>query len=106
MADSLSIFSRRTAIMMKGQRVWRSAIRNLWKAVNQGGCDRRLRALRDSFGFRDFTRAAEVMEERALLSAPAMGQGFSAISQPVGSSGAQVLPQRNTMVTDVGGNVY
>jgi hypothetical protein len=94
--------------MFTGQRAWRAAIRNVCNSLRQRR-GRRLRNRRDIGSPHGWDVAAEVMEERALLSGPAMGTAFSSIFQDVSTpSGTSTGVADNThpRATDSAGNVY
>jgi hypothetical protein len=86
--------------MLTGQNVWRAAMQKVWSSLREERCGRRLRSRRDSSCLPDFCRAAEVVEERQLLSGPAYGNGFSSVFQ---EGTIAVSP---TITTDSAGNAY
>lgn len=87
--------------MITGQRAWRSAIRNVWNSLRRGNKGSRPRVRRHSSCGWGCNTAAEVMEPRALLSGPSMGQGIS-VTMGTGTGSAH----GQHVVTDSSGNVY
>jgi uncharacterized delta-60 repeat protein len=77
---------RRTTIMLTGQNVWRLAMRKLWNSFHREGRGRRLRVRRQHVDLPRWGFAAEVMEERLLLTAGTLDTSF-------GTSGVATMPQ-------------
>jgi hypothetical protein len=98
-------FFRRTTIMLAGQNVWRAAMRKVWHSLQLGHRNGRPRTRREAFAFPDFSRAAEVVEERTLLSGPTFAQGIDSHFQDYGGATGTAYVNGG-IASDSSGNVY